>query len=86
FNSSTPVMYYNKDAFKKAGLDPEKPPQTFEEIEKASKAITKSNKGMKGFALQAYGWLVEELIANQGALLMNNDNGRSDTPTKVGFS
>ena len=26
FNSSTPVFYYNKDAFKAAGLDPEKPP------------------------------------------------------------
>ena len=29
FNSSTPVMYYNKDAFKAAGLDPEKAPETF---------------------------------------------------------
>ncbi|MGC6745735.1 extracellular solute-binding protein [Escherichia coli] len=27
FNSSTPVLYYNKDAFKKAGLDPEQPPK-----------------------------------------------------------
>jgi len=31
-NSSTVVMYYNKDAFKKAGLDPEKPPKTWEEL------------------------------------------------------
>ena len=29
FNSSTPVMVYNKDAFKEAGLDPEKAPETF---------------------------------------------------------
>ena len=28
FNSSTPVLFYNKDAFKKAGLDPNKPPKT----------------------------------------------------------
>ncbi|WP_352523734.1 ABC transporter substrate-binding protein [Heyndrickxia oleronia] len=86
FNSSTPVMYYNKDAFKKAGIDPENPPRTFEEIENISKSITKANPDMKGFALQAYGWLFEELMANQGALLMNNDNGRSDTPSKIGFS
>ena len=37
---------------------------------------------MKGFALQAYGWLFEELLANQGGLYVNNDNGRSDTPQK----
>lgn len=78
-------MYYNKDAFKAAGLDPEKAPETFEEIEEASKKIVESNNKMKGFALQAYGWLFEELIANQGGLLMNNDNGRSDTPTEVAF-
>ena len=40
---------------------------------------------MKGFALQAYGWLFEELLANQGGLLLNNDNGRTDTPTEVAF-
>ncbi len=27
FNSSTPVFYFNKDAFKKAGLDPANPPR-----------------------------------------------------------
>lgn len=85
FNSSTPVMYYNKDAFKKAGLDPEKAPQTFEEVEAASKKIIASNDHMKGFSLQAYGWLFEELLANQGGLLMNNNNGRSETPTAVAF-
>ena len=32
FNSSTPVLHYNKDAFKAAGLDPEKPPTTWPEV------------------------------------------------------
>ncbi|UJL46051.1 ABC transporter substrate-binding protein [Virgibacillus sp. NKC19-16] len=86
FNSSTPVMYYNKDAFEEAGLDPEAPPETFEEVEEASKTIMESNPDMSGFALQAYGWLYEELLANQGALYMNNDNGRTDTPTEIAFS
>lgn len=39
FNSSTPVMYYNKDAFKKAGLDPEKPPRTWPELAEAAKKL-----------------------------------------------
>ncbi|MDN4493968.1 ABC transporter substrate-binding protein [Ureibacillus aquaedulcis] len=86
FNSSTPVMYYNKDAFEAAGLDPEAAPETFEEIIEANKAIAEANPEMKGFALQAYGWLWEQLLANQGALLLNNDNGRSDTPTEIGWT
>src|SRR5580692_2508755 len=39
FNSSTPVVYWNKDAFKKAGLDPEKPPKTWPETFEAAKKL-----------------------------------------------
>ncbi len=39
FNSSTPVLYYNKDAFKKAGLDPEVPPKTWNEVAAAGKKL-----------------------------------------------
>ena len=39
FNSSTPVLWYNKDAFKNAGLDPDKPPKTWPEVAEYSKKI-----------------------------------------------
>lgn len=39
FNSSTAVMWYSKDAFRKAGLDPEKPPATWEAVVKAAQTI-----------------------------------------------
>ncbi|WP_427183295.1 sn-glycerol-3-phosphate ABC transporter substrate-binding protein UgpB [Bordetella bronchialis] len=39
FNSSTVVFYYNKDAFQKAGLDPEKPPKTWEELAADTKKL-----------------------------------------------
>jgi len=39
FNSSTAVMWYNKDAFEKAGLDPEKPPATWADTVAAARAI-----------------------------------------------
>lgn len=39
FNSSTTVMYYNKDAFKEAGLDPEKAPKTWKELREATEAL-----------------------------------------------
>ncbi|MBI1209427.1 MAG: sn-glycerol-3-phosphate ABC transporter substrate-binding protein UgpB [Azospirillum sp.] len=42
YNSSTPVFFYNKDAFVKAGLDPEQPPKTWDTIEAAAKALKAS--------------------------------------------
>lgn len=42
FNSSTTVMYYNKDAFSKAGLDPENAPKTWEDIRVATEALKAS--------------------------------------------
>jgi sn-glycerol 3-phosphate transport system substrate-binding protein len=39
FNSSSTVMWYNKDAFKKAGLDPENPPKTWPETFEAAKKL-----------------------------------------------
>ena len=39
FNSSSTVMWYNKDGFKKAGLDPDKPPKTWPEVFDAAKKL-----------------------------------------------
>jgi len=39
FNSSTPVFYWNKDAFQKAGLDPEKGPKTWPEVAEDAKKL-----------------------------------------------
>ena len=43
FNSSTTIMFYNKDAFKKAGLDHAKPPQTWPDLIAAAKKIKAAN-------------------------------------------
>jgi len=42
FNSSTTVFYYNKDAFKAAGLDPEKPPTTWIEVAQSAAKLKAS--------------------------------------------
>jgi sn-glycerol 3-phosphate transport system substrate-binding protein len=39
FNSSTAIMWYNRDAFEKAGLDPEKPPATWPDLVEAAAAL-----------------------------------------------
>ncbi len=50
FNSSTPIMYYNKDVFKKAGLDPETPPKTWAEFETAITKIKESGAAKCGLS------------------------------------
>ena len=56
FNSSTPVLYYNKDAFKKAELDPNKPPKTWPEVAEFSKKLVKA--GYKsGFSTAWISWI-----------------------------
>jgi sn-glycerol 3-phosphate transport system substrate-binding protein len=88
FNSSVPILYYNKTAFKEAGLDPEKAPKTFDEVIEMSKALTKKN-GDKveqyGFSMATYGWFFEQFLVKQGAYYANKDNGRSDKATAVEF-
>ena len=42
FNSSTAIFYWNKDAFKKAGLDPNKPPRTWKEVVAAAEKLKAS--------------------------------------------
>lgn len=88
FNSSTPVLYYNKTAFKEAGLDPEKAPKTFAEIEEYSKKLTKKNGDtveQSGLGIATYGWFFEQFLVKQDAYFANNKNGRSDKATKVAF-
>jgi multiple sugar transport system substrate-binding protein len=43
FNTDTRVLFYNKDAFKEAGLDPEKPPATWAELEEYAKKLDKKS-------------------------------------------
>ncbi|KEG19870.1 sn-glycerol-3-phosphate ABC transporter substrate-binding protein UgpB [Bartonella bacilliformis] len=51
FNASTPLLFYNKDIFKKAGLDPEQPPKTWKDIENFSKKIIDSKVASCGFTM-----------------------------------
>ncbi len=87
FNTSMPVLYYNKTLFTKAGLDPTKPPATLEEVRTDAEKLAKVNGGPAayGFGAAIYGWLLEQFIASAGDDYCDSDNGRKGTATKVEF-
>jgi sn-glycerol 3-phosphate transport system substrate-binding protein len=81
-NVSTIVLYYNKDHFRRAGLDPEKPPATLDEVMADAKKIQQAGVSQKPFVMKMDPWFVEQWISGAGADLVDNDNGRSDLATK----
>jgi sn-glycerol 3-phosphate transport system substrate-binding protein len=86
FNTSNAIMFYNKDMFREAGLDPENPPRTFSEVKEAAKQLTEgldSSTEVHGFGLLIHGWFFEQLLANQGAHFIDAGNGRDGEPTKA---
>ncbi len=81
FNSSSPVLYYNKDLMKKAGLNANQPPTTFGGMLDACKKIEAAKLGVTCFGMSLNGWFIEQWMAQQGAPLLNNNNGRTARAT-----
>jgi len=86
FNSSTPVLWYNKDAFKKAGLDPNQPPKTWDEMFDTSRKLVKS--GMKcGFTVGWQSWvMIENFNAWHNQSIGTKANGFGGLDTKLNFN
>ncbi len=86
FNSSTSVMYYNKDAFKAAGLDPEKPPVTWPEFFEVAKKLKAS--GMEGgFSTNWISWIqLENFAAWHNLPFGTKANGFEGLDTELVFN
>ena len=86
FNSSASILLYNKDAFKEVGLDPEKAPKSYKELAEAAKKLTKGTERY-GFAMIMDAWFIEQLLANENTLYVNEENGRAGkSPTAVAYN
>jgi len=92
FQRSTIVMYYNKDAFKEAGLDPNKPPATWTEMVDMGKKLVKrdaaGNVQRWGVMIPSTGyayWMFQALAMQNGQVLMNADGDRTyyDDPAVI---
>ncbi|MCC2613414.1 sn-glycerol-3-phosphate ABC transporter substrate-binding protein UgpB [Neorhizobium sp. Rsf11] len=87
FNSSTPIMYYNKDVFKKAGLDPEVAPKTWKEVEEFSKKIVSSGAAKCGFTSGWISWVqLENLSAIHDKPYGTLENGFGGLKTEFTFN
>lgn len=85
FNVSTPILYYNKDVFEAAGLDPEVAPTSYDEVLEFAQQIVESGAAPVGYSHYIYGWFFEQQLARLGAYYGNNENGRTGAITAVDF-
>ena len=71
YSISVPVLYYNPEIFKAAGLDPANPPKTWNEVKAAAKQI-KDKTGNMGFFMQEYAdnWTQQALIESNGGSML----------------
>lgn len=92
FNASTILLYYNKDAFREVGLDPDRPPKTLEELaEYAKKLVVTTPDGRTvlryGFAGVPSSYELVSWIGQQKGVSYITDkrNGHDGNPTRVVF-
>ncbi len=88
FNVSNPVLYYNRRAFEAAGLDPDAPPRTLQELRDYSQQIVDTGAATYGISIDTGsdsggGWFIEQWFANAGELYADNGNGRLAPATRV---
>lgn len=92
FQRSTIVMYYNKDAFREAGLDPNHPPATWAEMREMAKKLVKKNAHGDverwGVEIPSTGypyWMFQALAIENGQKLMSADGTKTyfDSPAAV---
>jgi len=84
FNSSTPVVFRNKNAFKKAGLDPEMEIKTWDDMAKAATEIVKNGGAECGFTTSWVSWIqLENFSAWHNVFFASEDDGFAGLDAKL---
>jgi len=84
FAVSEPILLFDRTAFERAGLDPDNPPATFDDLRAAAQALVDAGHEF-GLGLKLDAWHLEQMLAWQGEPFVNNGNGRDDRATEVAF-
>lgn len=82
FNISNPVLFFNRTAVAAAGIDPDVPPETFEQLREYSQKVVDAGSARHGMALHVEPYVNEFLFAKSGLEYVNNSNGRKARATK----
>src|ERR1700742_4861865 len=86
FNSSTPILYYNKDLFRKAGLDPDVAPKTWPEVGAAARRL-RSAGAVCGFTTSWPSWInVENFSAFHNFPISTKANGFGWLEAELNFN
>ncbi|PZO82465.1 MAG: sn-glycerol-3-phosphate ABC transporter substrate-binding protein UgpB [Mesorhizobium amorphae] len=84
YNSSSPILYYNKDVFQKAGLDVDNPPKTWAEVWDAAKKIKTSGAAPCGYTSTWLTWIhTENFAAWNNVSFGTNENGIAGTDVEL---
>ncbi|AVO46492.1 sn-glycerol-3-phosphate ABC transporter substrate-binding protein UgpB [Phreatobacter cathodiphilus] len=87
FNSSSSVMWYNKDAFRRAGLNPDQPPKTWPEVFEAAKKLRAAGYDKCGFSSAWITWLnLEQFSLWHNVPLATRANGIDGFDTELKFN
>jgi sn-glycerol 3-phosphate transport system substrate-binding protein len=87
FNSSTAVMWINKDAFRKAGLDPNTPPKTWQEVRKAAETIKAKDAAPVPMTTSWPTWIqLEEYSAIHNLPFATKENGFDGLDAQLVFN
>jgi len=87
FNSSTTVFYYNRDAFEKAGLDPNQPPATWQGVVAAAAKIKAAGASTCSFTTGWQSWVqLESFSAWHNTAFATKENGFTGIDPKLVFN
>jgi len=82
WNSSNSILYYNKTLLDAAGVTMPREP-SFEDIVAIGQAVMSAGVAEAGITWPTHSWFFEQWMAELGADLVNNDNGRSGYATEI---
>lgn len=84
-NVSSPILYFNKAHFQKAGIDPSDAPTTLDELEATAKKLKAAGVSKKPLSFLTNQWFFSTWMAGVGQDMVDNNNGRTKPATEATF-